>query len=407
MSKMPDPHTAPEEPHPLTKSLWRRWLAWNGSFFILSLLLHLLLIGMAMLLVIQVVQKRDKLKFTAPPPSPEGPKSVEHQVKAAKKSASMSVPSVSKRITTTAANASVALPPMEMSSSMPDIMSSVMSGLGNSGLGSGAGTGSGGLSSLPSGGLTAFGFKGGGSGLKGTFYDLKQLSDRKPSEVVIGRAKQQIQKHLKVLENFFQHGWNDDFLSSYHQANDTLVAPQIFMPSMKSEEATKAFGVDKETQGLHWVVLYKGTVIAPRDGTFRFLGWADDMIAVRFDNQDVFAKAIPQPLVPEMFEKVFHDLYALPPEDLGKYLNVDLGKGKWFQVKAGQTYPMEVLISEAYGGLSAYLLMMEEKNPSKPYLPRKDDPKHLAYPVFQMKGGIPIPPEGPDTAPDPIIFGAK
>ena len=67
-------HTAPAEHHPIKKNLWQRWMAWSGSFLIISILLHVLLLGGATILVVQVVQgRKEKLKFTAPPPSAAGP----------------------------------------------------------------------------------------------------------------------------------------------------------------------------------------------------------------------------------------------------------------------------------------------------------------------------------------------
>ena len=98
-------------------------MAWSGSFLVISILAHVILLGGATLLVVQVVQSRkDKMKFTAPPPSAAG--MVEHKVKPSKKAAA--APAISKRITSTAVNASIALPAMEMNSTGPDVMASVM-----------------------------------------------------------------------------------------------------------------------------------------------------------------------------------------------------------------------------------------------------------------------------------------
>lgn len=37
-----------------------------------------------------------------------------------------------------------------------------------------------------------------------------------------------------------------------------------------------------------WIAIYRGKVRAPKSGTFRFVGAGDDVIAVRFNNQNVF-----------------------------------------------------------------------------------------------------------------------
>ena len=52
----------------MSRSLWQRWMAWSGSFLVISILLHVLLLGGATLLAVKVVQRhKEKLKFTAPP----------------------------------------------------------------------------------------------------------------------------------------------------------------------------------------------------------------------------------------------------------------------------------------------------------------------------------------------------
>ena len=420
-------HRAPSEPHPMKKSVWQRWMAWSGSFLVLSILAHVVLLGGATILVVQVVQSRkEKMKFTAPPPSAAG--AAEHKVKPSKKTAA-AAPAVSKRITSTAANASIALPAMDMSSSTgPDVMASVMSGLGSAGLGSGAGGGAG-MASMPVAGLTAFGFKGGsGGGLKGHFYDLKQTPDRKPTEVKMdglsdtsgnGNYTPGVQTHLKIMDEFFKGNWDEKILQRFYQAKDTMVTYQVFIPTMPATKAPEAFNVEKEVKPGHWIVHYKGTVTAPKDGSYRFLGIADDTIAVRFDGQNVLLANLQR----MDSSSLFTDKTMPTKNDIGLY------PGKWFQVERGKPYPIEVLISEVPGGAFQACLLIEERQPEKSYPKRtlQGMEGKLAYPVFQLKKGMPIPPyekpdmtpppnalpgwkpreKSPEVAPDPVIFPGK
>ena len=396
----PLPHTVPKH-QVIKRSLWQRWMAWSGSFFVVSLLLHIVLLGGATVLVVQVVQgRKEKLKFTAAPPTSSAP--AEHKVKPSKKTAA-AAPAVSKRITSTAVNAAVALPAMDLNASTsPDVMASVMSGMGASGLGSGVGGGAAGMAAMPVSGLTAFGFRGAvGGALVGHFYDLKQLPNHQPTEVQAVRPVN-IEKHVKILEEFFQGQWDETVLQKYFVAKTVLSAPRIFMPAMRSVTATQAFGVDKETKGLNWVVLYKGNVVAPCDGTFRFLGYGDDMLAVRFNNEDVFANCFHQPIITPMFKRVFPSLAS----DSSKEKS-GITAGKWFHVEQGRVYPLQVLCSEAYGGASAFLLLIEQSPPPQPYPNRKDNPLYLAYPVFETMKNLPPPEGGPEISTTPVIFSAK
>ena len=458
-----DLHVAPKESHAIKVPLWKRWLGWGGSFFVISVLLHVLLLGGAAYFVVQVVEgRKEKLKFTAPPPSANpGAKSVEHKVKMAKKTASMSAPSISKRITSSAANASIALPAMEMNSgSGPDVMASVMGSVGAAGLGSGAGGGGAGMASMPMAGLTAFGFKGTNAtgGLVGRFYDLKQTADGKPTNIkddgvlkdpklmeglngykrwvlwasIWGDRNQHFKltdsliNHSKVVSSFIDGNWDDRALKGYYQAKDQLTAYQWFIPNVGPADALKAFGVEKEVKPSHFVIHYKGTVVGPKDGTFRFVGRSGGVLAVRFNEENVFGTAVTPLLIP-MTKFKFTE--ADP-----RYNNkTGYPHGKWFRVEAGRKYPMEILIDCAPWGFNA-ALMIEEKNPPTPYLKRMwnqlypQDPPYLRFPVFALKKGMPIEPyvppgttvpEGanpatfrpsekiPEVAPEPLIFAGS
>ncbi|MEI7962405.1 MAG: hypothetical protein WCI42_01080 [Verrucomicrobiota bacterium] len=376
-------HTAPAEPHPIRMNLWQRWMAWSGSFFVLSLILHIVIIGGAAMLVVQVVQgRKEKLKFTAPPPSAAA--SSEHKVKPSKKTAA-AAPAITKRITSSAANASIALPAMDMSSSTgPDVMASVMSGMGASGLGAGAAGGAG-MASMPLSGLTAFGFKGKAKGLVGRLYDLKQTPDHHPTAIT------DRPKHNEVMIEFLK-GWDEKVLERYYKATNTVTALQVFIPLMDADKAPAAFGAEKEIAPSHWIIHYKGTVRAPKSGTFRFTGYADDAMAVRFDRKNAFIGG----LLREDETSFYGGTY---PKQ-----TYDRPVGPWFTVQSGDKYPIEIMISEVPGGKFEAFLQIEEQNPVHPY-PKKtygEGSGNPALPVFALMKGLPLPPyEPPSTTPPP------
>jgi len=365
-----NPHL--EHASPRKKSLWRRWMDWSGSFFILSLLFHILLIVLATLLIVQVINNKPKLKFTAAPPIAAHPE--EYHVKHSKKMAS-DAPAISKRITTTALNAQITLPSVDISTSTaPDVMDSVMSGLGASGLGAGAGAG-GGIASMPMEGMTAFGFRGGGKqALVGHFYDFKQNQKHEPTAV------QDDGSLVNQLLNFLGSGWDEESLARFYKSEVALSAVQIYIPVILSGEAPKSFQVEKEVQPRNWAAVYKGTVVAAKDTIFRFRGRGDNFLAVRFDTQNVFFNSL-QDRLPE---NLFHGNQPLNP-DRGT-----VSYGSWIQVHAGQSYPIEILLSD-YGGTCSFILCLEERNPEKPYPPQPGDPKAFIYPLLQLKKNMPIP----------------
>jgi hypothetical protein len=457
-------HTAPAEHHPIKKNLWQRWVAWSGSFLVISILAHVVLLGGATVLVVQVVQSRkEKMKFTAPPPSAAG--MVEHKVKPSKKAAS--APAISKRITSTAASASIALPAMEMNSTGPDVMASVMSGLGSAGLGSG---GAGGMASMPLAGLTAFGFKGATTkaGLVGYIYDLKQTADGKPTDIkddgflkdphildnipeydkggqvykifqdksTLGKRadllNQSTLSHAAVLNELLSKNWDESVLKRYYRSKDPMTAYQIFIPVTSSGVALKAFGVEKEIKPTHYLVHYKGRVMSPKDGEFRFrVETKGRMDLIRFNNDNVYGTS-GNPLL-DMSSFKFKNT---DPPSATKLTTKGYSAGKWFRVEAGKSYPMEILLESDSGGFCA-CVMIEERTPEKPYPERywtqlfpQDGPIYC-YPVFALMKGLPIPTYDkslltsqspppdlpkervpfwrpservPETAPEPLVF---
>jgi hypothetical protein len=393
-------HTAPAELHPIKKNLWQRWMAWSGSFLVLSILAHVILLGGATVLVVQVVQgRKEKMKFTAPPPSPAGMS--EHKVKPSKKTAA--APAISKRIASSAANASIALPAMDMNTpSGPDVMASVMSGLGSAGLGGGPG-GAAGMASMPLAGLTAFGFKGAThGGLVGHFYDLKQTADRKPAASANeGLASQ---SYYKVIGEFLSKNWDASVLKRYYCAPDSMLAVQMYMPCSGSSGAAKAFGVEKETKSPHWVIHYTGQVVAPDDGEYRFWGSCDDYMAVRFDGKPVLASSgILRATPPESQKFVRPEMKPLgtsptdkKTDDMQCMPGYMAAKGSWFRVERGKSYPIDILIGDT-GGLYHQILLIQERFPKQPYPMRTQPPLVPRLPLVQFRRGIPMPTYDPDA----------
>lgn len=379
------------------------------------------------MVVVQVVQNRkEKMKFTAPPPSANA--SVEHKVKPSKKTAA-AAPAISKRITSTAVNASVALPSMDLSSTGPDVMASVMSGMGASGLGSGAVGGAAGMASMPLSGLTAFGFKGAtNGGLVGHFYDLTRNPDKTPTAAV--KESMGSPAYYQALSEFFSKNWDEAVLKRYYCAHDTMLAVQIYMSCSGSSGAAKAFNVENEVKNPLWIIHYKGTVVAPFDGEFRFWASADDYMAIRFDGAPVFSSPgirqyLPKEGLPFVVPKPNPPARTQLDQNAEKLKisnGMFLGPGSWIRVQQGKSYPIDIVIGDT-GGLYQQILLVQEKTPSKPYPTRASDPSMTALPLVQFRKGIPLPTYDPDAvkkakfaddytrnpefAPFSIIFPAK
>src|SRR5581483_10573497 len=230
------------------------WIRLAGSkVLVFSVLLHLLFGVVATVWIVQSIQAKRKITFESAPGTPNpSTRALEHKVNMARKQQTMSAPAQAKRIATTGL-AKITLPDMPSLPSATDLTPNKMGGMGGNGVGFGPGGGMGGGGGGNGKGLTMFGMREGGAGLAGTFYDLKQTRDRRPTGM-------DPHKYADELTRFVQNGWSQSVLEKYFKGPQALYAQQIFVPSMPADEGPKAFGLEKDVQPGMWVAYYRGRV---------------------------------------------------------------------------------------------------------------------------------------------------
>jgi len=289
---------------------------------------------------------------------------------------------------------------------------------------------------LPLGGLTAFGFKGKlAGGLVGHFYALDQMADGQDSDIVSEgqitdpyEVRQETAKKIYAwmdgfYQNFFKNNCDESILQKYKMGKELITAFQIRILPVGSHDTPPIFNYSPNEKNKFslmregsWVVLYKGTVVAPMSGEFRFTGQGNDLLAVRFDNKLVFGTGSYLGNL-DKDKAIFGEEYFSRCKHRDLKLLRDLDAGIWIKVETGKAYPMEVIISKNPGGFAFFSLEIEERSPPKPYPPRTDPsgnpasyPHQLSYPLFQTRKGVPIPPPNsmmPSLAPDPVVFPGK
>lgn len=286
-------------------------------------------------------------------------------------------------ITSVATNAEVALPQIDMpdatSASMPtltvnigDVSMNNFSNLGTDGSGFGGGS--------P-----------GGSTLEGTFYDTKlNRSGTKPTNLPES-------EFLDIVNSFITHGWNESAFNRFYRSPHKLYISHFYISKCNADDAPKAFKCDERIKGSRWVAVYRGKVEAPISGRFRFVGYGDDALVVRFNNENVLdygwyqmgvkANTASEDWLKSMqgtgdrdkirklkaagineFPMKFYKYSSTPHwnQTIG-----GMGGGKVFSVEAGKVYPIEVLISEIPGGAFGMSLLMEEVDEKSPQMDEK------------------------------------
>ena len=354
-------------------------------------------------------------------------------------------------------------------------------------------------SSLKLQGVLPFGRKGGGDMgdggegdgrgntkgmLQGVFYDLKQTRSRQTSSEFSGVPTapppppppnpgdpprqpqrnwvlQRVPPTMEIMQSFVNGAWRREYdnqgrvhypaLDKYYCSPTRLWSSCFYTDSeIDAELAPKYYECDNvvKVPGA-WVCIYSGNVVAPFSGKFRFLGAADDVVLVRFNNEivldygfasftaasyfytakrwDMTGEHKDTSTVPDGEEELkqlkggsarlsygkwewrrpsslysSHPLEVYPPTNHDTNPAHALGKGSVITVKEDEIYPIEILISEIPGGSYYQALYIEQLDdngqpldPNPEYRPLfrttidlPDKQPSLPYPKFAPYGPI-------------------
>lgn len=240
------------------------------------------------------------------------------------------------------------------------------------------------------------------SALVGTFYNLNRDAEGKPRNTGY-------EEYHQTAVRFVNEGWNESLLSSYQKPSTRLYLPHLYLPVTSAGRAPRAFGQAADAHP-YWMLVYRGTVVAPRSGRFRFVGAGDDVLVVRFDNLNVFDHGYLQPTgtwspgapmalaAPEgkaLYPVPKRAFYSYPStRDWNQNLR-GMAAGPAFEVVEGQEYPIEILIAEGQGSLFAATLLIEELGADYPKI-RTGAP---ILPLFRTDHSLPAPPRTDNSPP--------
>ncbi len=253
--------------------------------------------------------------------------------------------------------------------------------------------------------------------LQGVFYDLKQTKDRRPTEVASSNMHHDI---LPIMRRFVNGSWQRQYdnegrvhypaLDQYYSSSTRLWNSCFYIPvQINAEEAPAAFQCEKEVRPSAWVCIYSGNVVAPFSGKFRFVGFGDDVLIVRFNKKIVFEYGWYSYSLGRRFE-AYDDWVGylnsgsnrqtISDSELysGHKLDVydpgfdrhGIAKGPVIDVQEGQVYPIEILISEIPGGSFNMMLFVEQLDANG----RLIEPNPEPYTLFRTTLDLPEQPNG-------------
>jgi hypothetical protein len=357
MISPPMEHPLPVAPPPIAlatpaKRPWYSWRRLGFNFLTISILVHLLFGAAATFWIVQTLSVKRKLTFVASPPSPtRSTRSTEHRVQMAQKQKTMSAPAQAKRVTTTARDAQVALPQMPAMPALSSVVTpAMMGGAGGAGFGLATMGAPGGGTSGGGGPVSIFGFHGNGAGLNGTFYDYKMNQVYQPVKGMDANVFATIVKNVLPTSGT----WHPEKPYVHFTPATKLRGKYFMVPAIQSEEAGAAFQSPRSGPGL-WLAVYRGSFSSPVSGTFRFVGFGDNVMVVKLDNSNVL-------------DASDHNYTGARHEELGNisFPNKDatpLYAGEWFQLTANETRSIAVAVGDEGGIFCAGLFIQPKETP--------------------------------------------
>jgi len=308
----------------------------------------------------------------------------------AKKQNTMSAPAQARRITSTGL-AKVSLPDMPVISTSTDFTPGKMAGMGGTGVGLGFASGMAGGGTGARGGLVPFfGMRRSGNGLAGSFYDLKQDKNGQPTNMAL--AAEDIESapekaanaaYEEELRKFCKAGWNQSRLRRFFKAPEPLYTTQLFIPAISAVEAPNSFNVGDKVKPRRWIIHYEGKITPPESGKYRFVGFGDDVLAVKFNGRVVLDSGFTRPSDPPPPKQV----YAFEGMSTDPKINWGRGcaAGDTFEASAGSSYSIEIIIGEQPGGIFKAWLLLDKDGAQYD----KDVKGNPRFPIFKLAPSAP------------------
>ena len=337
-------------PGPPPRHPWYHWRRLGFNFLTISLLAHLLLGFGATYLVVQSIQARRKQTFASAPAAANAPAhAMEHKVQMQKKQQTMSAPAAVKRITTTS-NARVALPTLPAMPSLDTAITPLaMAGMGGTGVGLSMGGGGGGGGGGDGGGMSLFGMRDNhGGGLEGTFYDYKMDQGYQPLPRFGNEEFGKMVREMLPIDG----PWHPERPYRHYMSPAKLHGRYFIFPAIEDTGAGAAFQSPRSGPG-HWLAVYHGSFSSPTSGSFRFVGFGDNVMIVQLGSHIVL-------------DASDHGYTGQPREGLRvikfpKKGGTPLYGGEWFNLSAGEPKDISIAVGDE-GGIFCSGLFVQPRN---------------------------------------------
>jgi hypothetical protein len=201
----------------------------------------------------------------------------------------------------------------------------------------------------------------------GIFYDLKQNQQRQP----IPYADQE---YAKIVDEFVVSGFDEALFNRFFRAGRPLYTTQIITGAINADSAPKAFGVEAVVKPRNWVVHYKAQIAPPQNGTYRFVGIADNILVVAINRRVVLVSNLAGTAFPRLGWK------PAATTELAPAAHAKSKYGDWVDLRADKPVDIDILVGERPGGIFYAYLLYQKKGEIYPV----NSNGEIILPLFQV-----------------------
>ncbi len=197
------------------------------------------------------------------------------------------------------------------------------------------------------------------SALHGKFYDFKQTPAGKPNrdyptdQAAISRGD----RYVEYVEKIQRAHFSDASFSEFYKAPKELSLTNLAIPNAPASEGPEYFDVQNKVEPSGWVAHYLGVILIPEDGEYRFVGFADDYMAVMLSSKTRLVASWP-----DIQDRVRGSWKSTEPR--GKWNSPIAGQslicGDWLKLEGGDQMEMDLAVGERPGGKVGFVLMVQK-----------------------------------------------
>ena len=254
--------------------------------------------------------------------------------------------------------------------------------------------------------------------LSGVIYDFTRTANRKKTDLMEPQTPDSGDfKVLPLLKKFISGGWEHKTDAKgtwfYPELNQLCRSSKIrnksyfYQAPVSSDQVMKTFFNEEEIPNAGWCSIHSGYIVAPFTGKMRFVGFGDDALVVRFNQQVVFdyglyALTLGQQTDPDalreapaiipkntQINRFLSESKGLYSTKLDTYFsnlfnNHGVAKGLPVSVTKGKVYQIEILYSNLTENASVALFVEQLDSNNEPLI---SNPKRLS--LFRTSSELP------------------